>query len=86
MNKARLFITVYLLTGFFAVLGWMFYVGAAQEQIALMIGALIGMAVRGPNWYLDSSPGSERKTELLAKASPVPDPPAHQPDPKGIAP
>jgi hypothetical protein len=74
MSTQRFGIALLLILGFFAVLAYMLYAGWPAEQVSLMIGALIGSFVRAPQWYLDSSPGSERKTELLAHAGPVPPP------------
>jgi hypothetical protein len=74
MSTQRFGIALLLILGFFAVLAYMLYAGWPAEQVSLMIGALIGSFVRAPQWYLDSSPGSERKTELLAQAGPVPPP------------
>lgn len=74
MSTQRFGIALLLILGFFAVLAYMLYAGWPAEQVSLMIGALIGSFVRAPQWYLDSSPGSERKTELLSQAGPVPPP------------
>lgn len=71
MSTQRFGIALMLILGFFAVLAYMLYAGWPAEQVSLMIGALIGAFVRAPQWYLDSSPGSMRKTELLAQAEPV---------------
>jgi hypothetical protein len=71
-DTQRFGIALMLVLGFFAVLAYMLYADWPKEQVSLMVGALIGSFVRAPQWYLDSSPGSERKTELLAQADSIP--------------
>jgi len=42
-----------------------------KPGVEVLIGALVVSTQAGPKWFFDSSPGSERKTELLAKAPPI---------------
>ncbi len=55
------------------------YLTKDQNMLTLLGGAAIGMAVQGGNYFLGSSSGSDRKTELLAASTPVPGLPAPTP-------
>lgn len=46
------------------------YLTKDQNMLTLLGGAAIGMAVQGGNYFLGSSSGSDRKTELLAASTP----------------
>lgn len=69
MSTQRFGIALMIIVGFFAVLGFMFYARIPGTDI--MLGALVAAFALAPKWYFDSSPGSERKTELLAQADPI---------------
>ena len=71
MDTQRFGMATMLVMGFFGTLTYMLWADWPKEQVSLMVGALIGSFVRAPQWYLDSSPGSARKTELLAQAEPI---------------
>ena len=81
MSTQRFGIALMIIVLFAAVLGYMLWSRTPGTDI--MIGALVAAFALAPKWYFDSSPGSEHKTELLAKAQPVvniaPTPPT--PDP-----
>ena len=78
MDVQRFGMATMLVLGFFGTLAYMLWADWPKEQVSLMVGALIGSFVRAPQWYLDSSPGSARKTELLAQAGPIPPPPIEE--------
>lgn len=48
------------------------FTGAAEKQLTLITGALIGSFGQVVAWAIGSTVGSARKTELLAKSSPPP--------------
>lgn len=64
-------LTIILMIGFFAVLGFMLWKGLDAQ---LMIGALIGAWGTNINWNFGTTSSSERKTELLAQAEPIAQP------------
>lgn len=74
MSTQRFGIALMIIVGFFAILTWMLYERMPGTDI--MIGALVAAFALAPKWYFDSSPGSEQKTQLLARAQPLPDQPA----------
>jgi hypothetical protein len=47
------------------------FTGAAEKQLTLITGSLIGAFGQVVAWAIGSTIGSARKTELLAKAEPV---------------
>lgn len=69
MSTQRFGIALIIILLFAAVLGFMLQNGHAGTDI--MIGALVAAFALAPKWYFDSSPGSDRKTELLAQTGPV---------------
>lgn len=69
MAKQRFILSLYLLTVFAAVLTYMLVTNAPGVEV--MLGALVVSVQPVSKWFFDSSPGSERKTELLAKAPPI---------------
>lgn len=69
MSTQRFGIALMIIVGFFATMGYMLYNHAPGTDI--MLGALVAAFALAPKWYFDSSPGSERKTELLAQAEPI---------------
>lgn len=62
--------------GFFAVTAlYVFnpeaFTGAAEKQLTLITGSLIGAFGQVVSWAIGSTIGSSRKTELLAKSTPM---------------
>ena len=51
------------------------YLVQSEQILLLVIGAIIADATTVVNFYLGSSSGSARKTELLAQAPPITPPP-----------
>lgn len=47
------------------------FAGPAKEQLYLITGAMMSAFGQVVNWALNSTIGSARKTELLAKAEPI---------------
>lgn len=81
MSSERFMIVLILLGIFTAALGYLLVTGSGEAKT--MLGVLIGAVPLSLKWYFDSSPGSDRKTELLYQsqpgathenAVPVPDP------------
>jgi hypothetical protein len=70
MNTQRFGLALMIVIGFFAVLSLMLHMGQ-MDLAQAMVGALIAAFPMALKWYFDSSAGSERKTELLAKADPI---------------
>ena len=78
--KAQMIIQVIVcclvVTGFFGITAiYVFnpdvFAGPAKEQLYLITGAMMAAFGQVVNWALNSTIGSARKTELLAKAEPV---------------
>jgi hypothetical protein len=72
MARQRFILSLYLLTLFAAALAYMLVTKASGVDV--LLGALVVAVGAVPKWFFDSSPGSDRKTELLAQAGPVPTP------------
>ncbi len=70
MNTQRFGIALLIIVGFFAVLAYMIW--SSHVGTDLMVGALISAFALATKYFLDSSPGSDKKTDLLARAQPVP--------------
>ena len=72
------FTTVVVLAGFVGLTGYVVYivvplipVERLVEMLMLMVGALIGYAGAGVQYWLGSSEGSSRKTELMNQVNQV---------------
>ena len=78
MSTQRFGIALMIIVGFFAVLGYMMHNHLPGTDI--MIGALVAAFALAPKWYFDSSPGSDRKTELLAQTGPIENPTLRPPE------
>lgn len=78
MSTQRFGIALMIIVGFFATMGYMLYNRIVGTDI--MIGALVAAFALAPKWYFDSSPGSARKTELLAQTGPIENPTARPPE------
>jgi len=70
MELQRFGLALMVVVGFFAVLSLMLHLGQ-MDLAQAMTGALIAAFPMALKWYFDSSAGSARKTELLAKAQPI---------------
>lgn len=62
-NAMQMFATVSMCLGFLVVTGYAVYTSHSQAE--LLVGALIGFAGQGVSYWLGSSQGSNRKTELM---------------------
>lgn len=78
--KAQLIVQVivccFVVFGFFGITAvYVFndevFAGPAKEQLYLITGAMMAAFGQVVNWALNSTIGSARKTELIAKAEPV---------------
>jgi len=72
MARQRFILSLYLLTLFASVLAYMLVTNAPGVEV--LLGALVVSVQPVSKWFFDSSPGSERKTELLAQSPPIPPP------------
>lgn len=78
--KAQLIVQVivccFVVFGFFGITAvYVFndevFAGPAKEQLYLITGAMMAAFGQVVNWALNSTIGSARKTELIAKADPI---------------
>ncbi len=82
-DSRRFVIAMTFVLGFFVALFWMLY--KDHPELKTLVALLVAVTPLAAKWYFDSSPGSERKTELLSKAQPIPPNPDDGAPPQGGA-
>lgn len=72
----QVIVCCFVVAGFFGITAvYVFndevFAGPAKEQLYLITGAMMAAFGQVVSWALNSTVGSARKTELLAKAEPI---------------
>jgi hypothetical protein len=72
----QVIVAFFVVSGFFAITAvYVFnaevFAGPAKEQLYLITGAMMAAFGQVVNWALNSTIGSARKTELLARSEPI---------------